>query len=435
MRRAFLSLYSLIVVAVIAVGWGLDRVWQNQAPGEIVQEGEKQLLDVLEYLVQQTPAEQQREALEKIGQETGLEISLHTAADFASTKLFERIISGNPVVVDTGDTRLFYRKLKNQDQIISMRQTVADVPDPLTYNLLLLSFYLAIALVIFLWIWPLSRDLSKLEKQTKLLGSEVVPDELRIAPTSAVYDLASAFNRMARRMRDLLASHKEMTYAVSHELRTPLARMKFGLEMANDLSDPVKIKQQLTGVREDVTEMDNLVNQLFTYAGFENSEQTLDLQPGDMGALIQQLIQRVKAHPAHAQLQYEFTNEVPDATVICEWYLIERAILNLLHNAQRYAKGTIAVTLRQSAGHFQIIVDDDGPGIPVSERQRIFQSFIRLTNHTNAQVRGLGLGLAIVSKIMQWHRGRAFAEEAPSGGARLVLEWGGENVELLQLHG
>lgn len=423
MRRAFLSLYSLIVVAVIAVGWGLDRVWQSQAPGEIVQAGEAQLLDLLEYLVQQMPADPQGEALEKLRRETGLDLSLHSSADFASTRLFERIISGDPVVVDTGDTRLFYRKLKNQDRIISLRQTVADVPDPLTYNLLLLAFYLTIALVIFLWIWPLSRDLSKLEKQTKLLGSEVVPDDLRIASTSAVYDLASAFNRMARRVRDLLASHKEMTYAVSHELRTPLARMKFGLEMANDVQDLAKIKQQLAGVREDVTEMDSLVNQLFTYAGFENSEQTLDLQPGDMSALIQQLIQRVKANPAHAQLNYEFKNELHGGIVVCEWYLMERAILNLLHNAQRYAKAMISVTLRQTAGQFQIVVDDDGPGIPVHERQRIFQSFIRLTNHTNAQNRGLGLGLAIVSKIMQWHGGRAFAEEAPTGGARVMLEW------------
>jgi two-component system OmpR family sensor kinase len=423
MRRAFLSLYSLIVVAVIAVGWGLDRVWQSQVPGEIVQAGETQLLDVLGYLLQQTPAEQQREALEKIGRETGLELTLHTAADFASTQLFERMIAGDPVVVDTGDTRLFYRKLKNQDQILALRQPVTDVADPLIYNLLLLSFYLAIALVIFLWIWPLSRDLSKLEKQTKLLGSEVVPDELRIAPTSAVYDLASAFNRMARRVRDLLASHKEMTYAVSHELRTPLARMKFGLEMANDMQDVGRIKQQLAGVREDVTEMDALVNQLFAYAGFENSEQVLDFQPGDMGALIHQLILRVKANPAHAQLHYKFKSELSDDSVICEWYLMERAILNLLHNAQRYAKSAITVTLRQAAGQFQILVDDDGPGIPAGERQRIFQSFIRLTNHTNAQSRGLGLGLAIVSKIMQWHGGRAFAEEAPAGGARLVLEW------------
>ena len=333
-----------------------------------------------------------------------------------------RVEAGEPVVVNTGDARLFYQKLDGTDQIIGVRQAVEPQPDPVTYNLLLLSFYLAIALVIFLWIWPLSRDLNKLEKQTKLLGSEIVPDELRIAPTSAVYDLASDFNRMSRRVRDLLASHKEMTYAVSHELRTPLARMKFGLEMANDMQDVQKVKQQLAGVREDVTEMDALVNQLFAYAGFENSDQKLDFQSGDMGALIHQLILRVQSNPTHAQLSFEFKSELNDDAVICEWYLMERAILNLLHNAQRYAKHTISITLRKSAEHFQVIVDDDGPGIPEPERQRIFQSFIRLTDHTNAQTRGLGLGLAIVSKIMQWHGGRAFADASPSGGARRLVQ-------------
>lgn len=423
MRRAFLSLYSLIVVAVIAVGWGLDKVWQNHAPGETVLAGERQLINLLENLLQQTHPDQQPEFLQTINRRTGLEVSIHQAGDFSNTKLFEKMLSGEPVVVNTSDARLFYQKLDGADQIIGVRQAVEPQPDSVTYNLLLLSFYLAIALVIFLWIWPLSRDLNKLEKQTKLLGSEIVPDELRIAPTSAVYDLASDFNRMSRRVRDLLASHKEMTYAVSHELRTPLARMKFGLEMANDLNDVEKIKKQLAGVREDVTEMDALVNQLFAYAGFENSDQQLNLQPGDMSALIHQLILRVKSNPAHAQLTYQFSSELSDDAVVCEWYLMERAILNLLHNAQRYAKSTITVTLRKSEGNFQIIVDDDGPGIPEHERERIFQSFIRLTDHTNAQTRGLGLGLAIVSKIMQWHGGRAFADTSPSGGARVVLEW------------
>ena len=423
MRRAFLSLYSLIVVAVIAVGWGLDKVWQNHAPGETVLAGEKQLINLLENLLQRTPTHQQAEFLQTISRQTGLEVSIHQAGDFSNTKLFEKMLSGEPVVVNTSDARFFYRKFGDAEQIIGVRQAVEQQPDPIAYNLLLLSFYLAIALVIFLWIWPLSRDLNKLEKQTKLLGSEIVPDELRIAPTSAVYDLASDFNRMSRRVRDLLASHKEMTYAVSHELRTPLARMKFGLEMANDMQDVHKIKQQLAGVREDVTEMDALVNQLFAYAGFENSDQKLDFQSGDMGALVHQLILRVKSNPAHAQLNYAFSSELSDDAVVCEWYLMERAILNLLHNAQRYAKSTIIVTLRKSNTNFQIIVDDDGPGIPQHERERIFQSFIRLTDHTNAQTRGLGLGLAIVSKIMQWHGGRAFADTSPSGGARVVLEW------------
>lgn len=423
MRRAFLSLYSLIVIAVIAVGWGLDQLWQNHAPNQTVGESDHQLLDLAEYLVAEVPPDARATGVANIRAQTGLQLSLHSFEDFANTRLFEQISSGEPVLVETGDSRILYRKLDGENTILGLRQKATDAPDPLMYNFLLLVFYLAIALVIFLWVWPLSRDLSKLEKQTKLLGSDVVPEDLRIAPTSAVYDLASAFSRMSQRIRDLLASHKEMTYAVSHELRTPLARMKFGLEMANDMTDVQKIKLQLAGVREDVTEMDSLVNQLFAYAGIEHSEQQLDLQPGDMGALIQQLISRAKGTPVYAQLQYEFINELKNETVVCEWYLMERAILNLLHNAQRYAREKIVVSLAKADSFYLIRVDDDGPGVPEGERERIFQSFVRLTNHTNAQTRGLGLGLAIVQRVMRWHNGRAYAERAPLGGARIVLEW------------
>lgn len=423
MRRAFFSLYSLIVVAVIAVGWGLDQLWKSHAPNEFISESERQLLDLAEYWLTSVAPPDRQAALEKIQTQTGLRISLHSFEDFANTRLFEKIISGESVLVEAEDARFFYRKLKPENQIVGIQQSAADRPDPIVYNLLLLIFYLTIALVIFLWVWPLSRDLNKLEKQTKLVGSDMVPEELRIAPASAIYDLASAFNRMGQRVRDLLASHKEMTYAVSHELRTPLARMKFGLEMANDLDDLEKIKKQLAGVREDVTEMDSLVNQLFAYAGFEQNDEKLNLQPGDMAALINQLIIRVKATPARSKLHYQFINELDEDTVICEWYLMERAILNLLHNAQRYAKRQINVTLRRSGEKYQILVDDDGPGIPPQERERVFQSFIRLTDHTNAQTRGLGLGLAIVRRIIQWHNGKAFADTSPLGGAQVGVEW------------
>lgn len=423
MHRAFLSLYSLIVIAVIGVGWGLDQLWNSHTPDASVTAEQVHVMDLAERLLTQAPPAQRAAVVAALERETQLELALHTLEDFANSRLLDALGSGELVAVDSGDARIFYRKMAAEPQVISWRQPREQSPDPMLYNLLLIGFYLAIALVVFLWVWPLSRDLSKLEKQTRLLGSDTVPAELQLAPTSAVYDLASAFNRMARRIRDLLAAHKEMTYAVSHELRTPLARMKFGLEMANDLDEPQKIKRQLAGVREDVTEMDALVNQLFAYAGFEQSDQALDFQRGDMAALIQQLIARVKSSPGHRPLEYVFINQLGDEPVLCEWYLMERAILNLLHNAQRYAAREIVVYLGKPAGHYRIQVDDDGPGIPESERERVFQSFIRLADHNNAQSRGLGLGLAIVQRILRWHGGRAFAAVSLQGGARLVLEW------------
>jgi two-component system OmpR family sensor kinase len=426
MHRAFLSLYSLIVIAVIGVGWGLDQLWNSYVPDVSVTAEQTHVMDLAERLLSQSSPAQRNQAAERLADEIQLELAIHSLEDFANSRLLDALNAGELAVVDSGDARIFYRTM-DAGQVISWRQSRPESPEPMLYNLLLIGFYLAIALVVFLWVWPLSRDLRKLEKQTRLLGSDTVPPQLQLAPTSAVYDLASAFNRMAQRIRDLLAAHKEMTYAVSHELRTPLARMKFGLEMANDLNDLQKIKQQLAGVREDVTEMDALVNQLFAYAGFEQSDQKLDFQPGDMVALIQQLIARVKSSPNHRPLEYVFINQLGDETVVCEWYLMERAILNLLHNAQRYAATEIVVTLVKLTGQYRIQVDDDGPGIPEQERERIFQSFVRLADHHNAQARGLGLGLAIVQRIMRWHGGRAFADKSLQGGARLVLEWPATN--------
>lgn len=423
MHRAFLSLYSLIVIAVIGVGWGLDQLWNTYVPDASVTAEQTHVMDLAEHLLSQSPPQQRLQLVERLAESIQLELALHPLEDFANSRLLDALNAGELVVVDSGDARIFYRAMDPGQQVISWRQSRPESPEPMLYNLLLIGFYLAIALVVFLWVWPLSRDLRKLEKQTRLLGSDTVPPQLQLAPTSAVYDLASAFNRMAQRIRDLLAAHKEMTYAVSHELRTPLARMKFGLEMANDLNDLQKIKQQLAGVREDVTEMDALVNQLFAYAGFEQSDQVLDFQPGDMGALIQQLIARVKSSPNHRPLEYVFINRLGDETVVCEWYLMERAVLNLLHNAQRYALKEIVVSLLKYGGRYRIQVDDDGPGIPEVERERIFQSFVRLSDHHNAQARGLGLGLAIVERIMRWHGGRAFADKSLKGGAQLVLEW------------
>src|SRR5690606_34962007 len=123
-------------------------------------------------------------------------------------------------------------------------------------------FYLLLAGVIFLWIWPLIRDLRSLEQQTRNFGRGTTSERVKLNPHSAVYQLGAEFNRMQARIDELLASYREMTYAVSHELRTPLARMKFALELAEQITQTPPIQKQLDSLRADVAEMDALINQL-----------------------------------------------------------------------------------------------------------------------------------------------------------------------------
>lgn len=421
MYRAFLSLYFLIVASVVLVGLAFDALLGVYAPDDVLSESDKDLLFALERQFLASP-----EGLAELL--VSDKFSAYQLADFANTQLAEQLRAGEAVVVhkDVGERQLYKlmpSRLGVPDWVLMISQQELRPAGPVAYNALIVVFYLAIAAIVFLWVWPLSRDLRKLQSQTRLVGQDHLAHPLAIGPTSPVFDLAESFNRMSARVKELLASHKEMTYAVSHELRTPLARMKFALEMAQSQLDPAKLQKQLVSVKEDVAEMDTLINQLLAYAGFEQSTQSLQQQPGDMAYLISCVLARVKTDCSNKELGFRFENRLDQTIVTCEWHLLERAIQNLLQNAARFAASSIRITLAHKLGCFCVEVEDDGPGVAEQDRERVFESFVRMSNHINAKSRGFGLGLAIVRRVMLWHGGTVSLDHSSLGGARFILRW------------
>jgi signal transduction histidine kinase len=290
---------------------------------------------------------------------------------------------------------------------------------------MLILFYLALALVIYLWVWPLSRDAKKLEQQTQSLGKHQLPQALALSSRSTLYPLARAFNHMLRRLQNLLSSHQDMTNAVSHELRTPLARMKFALAIIDAEKLDEKTRRQLTSLTTDVNEMESLINSLLVYAGFEQETQKLQLTSGRIGDLLDQLQATfIRTYP-HKKLQLHIRDLTQQTEFICEWKLIETALQNLLNNAARFAVQNIVIEASVSDTDFQIKVNDDGPGIPAEARERVLESFVRLYDEqTEIKSSGFGLGLAIVKRIMKWHEGSVSIEKSSElGGASLILKW------------
>jgi signal transduction histidine kinase len=105
---------------------------------------------------------------------------------------------------------------------------------------------------------------------------------------------------------------------------------------------------------------------------------------------------------------------------------METVLQNLINNAARYATHTIRVELTQTAIHYCIAVEDDGPGIAAEQRDKVFESFVRLYGEStsNTATGGFGLGLAIVKRIMQWHHGGAvFVDPQTLSGARAEIRW------------
>jgi two-component system OmpR family sensor kinase len=101
--------------------------------------------------------------------------------------------------------------------------------------------------------------------------------------------------------------------------------------------------------------------------------------------------------------------------------LLARAVCNLLRNAQKYATGRILLSASRSADAVEIVVDDDGPGIPVDERDKVFEPFYRLDRSRDRATGGFGLGLSITRKAVALHGGAVRVDRSPLGGARFVI--------------
>ena len=412
MNRTFLSLYAIIVIVVVLSGWGLDLLWKYFAPPPVITNTQRDLIQLISYL-HKNDLPYPNELASQITE-------LHQE-DLARSSLHDQLITGQTVLLhDAKGNQQLYKLVPQSNTIL--RINIPKPPTPTSHldNLLLSLFYIAIGIGIFIWVWPLMRDVKKLEAHTRHVGKHTLPDPVNVLPGSAVSNLAQAFNQMAERIKELLASHKEMTYAVSHELRTPLARMKFALAMLDDSSANNPHTQSL---QQDIAEMDELITQLLSYAGYEHESEALKQEKGDMSYLIHELIKRAEDSSPHIKLNIHFECAINPPIVDCEWHLMERALFNIIHNGFRFANNEIRIRLISTEACFQINIEDDGPGIPQEDHARVFDSFVRLEGKANSQVRGFGLGLAIVKRILRWHNGDASVSHSSLGGANFELAW------------
>ena len=435
MNRAFLTLYFFIVASVIFIGWGLNQFWESVAPEQQPSAEIHALFQLLEHqLSEPENSHSLNTAAQQLSTQLHLSVEILALDELAHSAAQQQLHAGKILASSSEYQTIWYKRLAHTEQVLMLSIPRDDEQESPLYNVLLIVFYLAIALAIYLWVWPLSRDSKKLQRQTRTLGKDGVPESLTISPASTLYPLAQAFNHMAQRLRELINSHREMTNAVSHELRTPLARMKFALAMIDEQLLGEKDCRQLRSIELDIAEMEALINALLNYAGFEQQSQQLQQTSGHMRALLDDLQRRFARNllAQNRHLQLEIVDLTDKADYVCEWKLIETVLQNVINNAARYAKTRIRIELMQTANDHIIAIEDDGCGIPLDKRARVFDSFVRLYHETQAESEtangsatgGFGLGLAIVKRIMQWHNGSVvFVEPEILGGARAELRW------------
>lgn len=421
MNRAFVSLYLIIVLSIVLLGLVLNKFWDEINPPVETDPVVIDLITLIEASLKNGQLENKNTHLEQVTTGLKYQAKLLSVSNFSKTDIAEKIKQGGVVNVNDENSHYFYKRIQNSDDVLVLAYPLLPTNRNGFYIPFIFLFYSAIAVVVFLWVWPLARDLARLAQHAQQLGKDGQQHIIKVSPRSVVYPFANAFNAMASRLNDIMRSQKEMTLAVSHELRTPLARMKFALAISEDKNMPEELRRQLAGINRDILDMESLINSFLAYAAFDQQSQQLNQREGHIQDLLQNIISRLLSHQG-GNIHIDVNDETQGQAIVCEWSLMQTALQNLIDNALGYAKEKIVISIRITPSHFIVIVEDDGSGVPEDQQERVFESFVRIYSEQNNRS-GFGLGLALVKRIMEWHFGSASCRRSRLGGAQFTLTW------------
>ena len=257
------------------------------------------------------------------------------------------------------------------------------------------------------------RPIERIRTEVEELSSRTLDRRVPVPATDdEVARLADTMNRMLARLEAASARQREFVSDASHELRSPLASIRAELEVALAHPSASSLQDVATGLLVETGRIECIVADLLMLARIdENAAPAAELV--DIGHLTHQAARLVGATvDVHVDDGVLVTgNEGELASVV----------RNLLDNAARHAVASVTVAVAVHDHKVMITVDDDGPGIPPSDRERVFQRFTRLEPDRSRSDGGVGLGLAVVDRVVRHHNGSVEVTDSPTGGARFQV--------------
>ncbi len=213
--------------------------------------------------------------------------------------------------------------------------------------------------------------------------------------------VSNAFKIMKERIENSISQRNKMFSSISHDIRTILTRMKLNLELH---------KLDKGGLKKDLVEMEQMVEEYLKYAKGEEKEKIQKVN-------ITSLINLIKKRYSKKNIYF---NNGKKINISVRLNSIKRCINNLLSNSLKFSKN-IKITCNKKNNYVEIIIDDDGPGIPEKERKKVLQPFYRVEDSRNRDTGGIGLGITIAADIINNHGGNFFLDKSPLGGLRAKI--------------
>jgi signal transduction histidine kinase len=312
-------------------------------------------------------------------------------------------------------TVLVYTDLSRVDDSLRVLTRAALIGGPLAVLLMALASYGVVALTL--------RPVAALRHGAADITAAGLAKQRLPVPGAQdeIHRLAVTLNAMLDRIDSATSRQRTFVGDAAHELRSPLASLRVQLEVGQRLGPEADWSSLIDDVLVDVDRLDRLVGDLLALARLDESASLTRREP----VRFDEIVESVGAGYGHARVPVRTSTEA--AQISGDADALRRVVINLVNNAVRHATHEVVVTVRAGADSGRPVaileVVDDGPGIPASARERVFDRFYRMQESRSRETGGTGLGLSIVRDIVRNHGGRVRLTERPDGapGLRAVV--------------
>lgn len=450
MNRLFLRFFVLVMLAITVASFAvyfavtrlfgdpLEQVALRQSSGEIF---------LLEEFVDKAPADDWLHRLNRVREISKSEfelIPLERAIDGMDAEHRIRLMQGG-IVINIEQKSLMRRVDLNDSRYAGSSEDVIQVHNlPIAVGVefrveALRYLIVALFLLIPIAFWSRAhwRGLQHLSEVANAFGEGKLSIRAKVPEKASIFPLAQCMNDMAGRIEELLEAHRTLLHSVSHELRTPISRLEFGLELLRNAAKNPALDKRIDHLEGDVTELKELVEELLSLTRMEQ-QKTLDAKPFSLANTLLELTRQLEHEFSERNLSVDLAPGLDrnGNDIIGDQRLVMRAVSNLLRNAAKYSNSQVKLSVEEPAQDMVIIrVEDDGPGVPIAERARIFEAFYRVDSSRDKNTGGLGLGLAIAKKAIHLNGGYLSVGESRLGGAAFTirLPWSGSTANSASL--
>ena len=417
--------------------------------GYFVENETRGWLQLVADLLNSDPLSDRSVKLEELSRMFGIPCTIRYEGTL-SAEARQHLRDGSEIAfIGEGDDYYLAQRLNDREEVlwfgplIKLRTFASGVGTIAILTALLLQ-----SMVVVYYVRDLAFKFQLIEDATEHIAHGDLDVRVKEAQAGELKQLSKAFNRMADRVKSMVDSKRDMLHVVSHELRTPLSRLRFASALLKNSHQDLDWQRNISVIEGSLGDLEQIVNEVIEYVRYQDLEFVRPPTLINIKNALEPILQALAEEAPSLVIETDFACEELEAVVYADRMSLQRVAATLIGNARRYARSTLRVRVYKSrcpssrekgigwdvaeTTGICMEVEDDGPGIPEGQWTAVIKPFHRLSAALPTSLQGvpnrpeyhagLGLGLAIVDRIIRQHSGTLEISRGTLGGC-LVRTW------------